>query len=154
MLRLELAATGIYFTSISACTRLREISMDEARLMNTSSQVCWHQCQKRHPAFPPLLASHSWPSTNAFLWAIAAVYPASSAGDEPGGGQDCFLHSHRWHNQQKCWFGCRLWSQLSGVCRQTRRVSTAFQKCKLLACVFGWYTVELGECYILPLRNR
>lgn len=63
ILRLELAATGIYFTSTSACTRLKEISRDEASLMNTSSQVRWHQCQKRRPAFPPPLASHSWPST-------------------------------------------------------------------------------------------
>lgn len=36
ILTLELAAAG---TSTS-CTRLREVSMDEATLMNTSSQVC------------------------------------------------------------------------------------------------------------------
>lgn len=60
---------------------------------------------------------------HAILWAITAAYPTSSEGEEAGGGQRCCHHSLLWYNQQKCWFGCRLWSQMRGLCKQTRRVS-------------------------------
>lgn len=87
---------------------------------------------------------------HAFLWAIAAVYPASSEGEEATAS---FAHRAGTASTSDG-LAADSGASSEGYVRQTRRGCTTSQKWKFLACVFGWNTVELGGCSILPLRNR